>query len=244
MCRLFVSSSRMVLVLLVFVVSGCALIPKQMEFNVNVNSISDGDSSRKSYVLFSGDAYADEEDLQYKEFVSYIDEALSRQGYKKADSIADAQIAIAFLYGIGEPVERRFTASMPTWGQTGVSSSRTTGRVTTYGNQGSYSSRTTYTPTYGVTGSQTISGVITTYDRFMVLKAFDVEKYAKTEKEVVVWETTVTSRGSSGDLRLIFPVLVAASQEHLGKDTGQTIHITLREKDKRIKEVKGTHPSY
>ena len=49
----------------------------------------------------------------------------------------------------------------------------------------------------------------------MILDAIDLNEYRETEKEVQLWKTTVTSTGTSGDLRQVFPILVAASQEHI-----------------------------
>ena len=73
----------------------------------------------------------------------------------------------------------------------------------------------------------------------MVLDAIDFDEYKANKKEVQLWKTTVTSTGSSGDLRRVFPILVAASQQYIGKNTGQKVEVNLSEGDARVIEIKG-----
>ena len=73
----------------------------------------------------------------------------------------------------------------------------------------------------------------------MWLDAVDLDEYRKAEKEVQLWKTTVTSNGSSGDLRQVFPILVAASKPYIGSNTGKKLKVMLSEGDKRVTEIKG-----
>ncbi len=216
---------------------GCAVGP---QYHVNVDSISAPEASSKTiYILFPGVKGVEAGDLQYREYAGYVERTLSSLGYIKADNIAAADIAIFLGYGIGDPETHQFTYSLPTYGKTGVSSSNTYGTVNTYGNTATYSGTTTYTPTYGVTGSTTHTGSRTTYFRYLLLDAVDLDEYRKTEKEVQLWKTTVTSTGSSGDLRQVFPILVAASKQYIGSNTGKKVKVILSESDNRVTEVKG-----
>ncbi len=178
-------------------------------------------------------------DLQFREYAAYVERALLSLGYTKGARLEDTDIAISLGYGIGEPETSQYTYSLPTYGQTGVSSANTYGTVNTYGNSSTYSGTTTYTPTYGVTGSTTHTGTLTTYYRYMWLDAFDLEEFRKTKNRIQLWKTTVTSTGSSGDLRQVFPILVAASKPHIGSNTGKKINVVLTEKDKKVAEIKG-----
>lgn len=228
---------KLLALLIVIFLAGCASGPK---FHVNVDSISAPNASIKtSYILFPGVKDVNEGDLQYQEYASYVERALSSKGYVKAASIQEADIAIFLAYGIGDPETHQYTYSLPTYGQTGVASSNTYGTVNSYGNTATYSGTTTYTPTYGVTGSTTQTGAYTTYFRYMFLDAVDLDEYRKTKKEKQVWKTTVTSTGSSGDLRRVFPILVAASKPHIGSNTGKKVSVILKEADKRVAEVIG-----
>jgi hypothetical protein len=218
-------------------VQGCAVGP---QFRVNVDSISAPEAiSKIKYILLPGVKDVGVSDLQYREYAAYVERALASQGYMKAPNFGEADIAIFLGYGIGDPETQQFSYSLPTWGKTGTSSSSTYGTVNTYGNTSTYSGTTTYTPTYGITGSTTHTGTRATYFRYMWLDAVDLEEYRKSKKEVQLWKTTVTSTGSSGDLRQVFPILVAASKSHIGRNTGKQIKIILSETDKRVIEIKG-----
>lgn len=228
---------KLLVVAMLALLQACAVGP---QFHVNVDSISAPEAASKSkYVLLPGVKDVEVGDLQYREYAAYVERALTSKGYTKTSSFAEADIAIFLGYGIGDPETRQFTYSLPTYGQTGVSSANTYGTVNTYGNTATYSGTTTYTPTYGVTGSTTHTGTQTTFFRYMWLDAVDLDEYRKTEKEIQLWKTTVTSTGSSGDLRQVFPILVAASKPHIGSNTGKKIKVILSEGDKRVTEIKG-----
>ncbi len=227
------------LILVALLMSGCATTQPQPYFSVTVDSISGAAAEKNSYILLPGNKDTKAEDLQFKEYAAYVNRALIKQGFVPAESFEKANVAIFLVYGIGDPKESQYSYALPTWGQTGVSSSRTSGTVSSYGGYSSYSGKTTHTPTYGVTGSTTHIGSYTTYVRFMVLDAVDLDEYKKSKEEVQLWKTTVTSAGSSGDLRKVFPVLVAASQQYVGKNTGQKVEVDLYEEDERVIQIKG-----
>ena len=145
----------------------------------------------------------------------------------RVDEFKSAELAVFLSYGIGDPEKSEYSYSLPVWGQTGVSSSYTSGSVNVYGNSGTYSGTTTYTPSYGVTGYQNIQGSNTTFTRHAFLTAYDLEEYRRTEKEKIIWDTRIASTGSSGDLRLVFPIMIAAAIDHIGTNTGKMIFVSL-----------------
>ena len=177
-------------------------------------------------------------DLEFREYSEYLHRALALKGFVPATSVDDADIAIFVRYGLGDPRSESYSYSIPTYGQTGGGTTTYSG--TTYGSGGStYSSGTiTQAPTYGVTGVQTYSGTRTSYFRFLTLDAIDLSQYEEGKDIVPAWKTTVTSRGSSSDLRRVFPVLVGASQEHIGTNTGKQVTVELTETDARVKQVR------
>jgi len=221
----------------VIVMSGCAT--PQPDFRVRIDSISGAPVQDDAYILLPANKDVHADDLQFKEYASYVNRALMKQGFVHAESYDKATVAIFLAYGIGKPQEHQYTYSIPTWGQTGVSSSYTTGTISSYGGYGAYSGTTTYSPTYGITGSTTHVGTVTTYLRFLVLNAIDLKEYKKSNKQIQLWKTTVTSNGTTGDLRRVFPILVAASERYIGKDTRQKIEVDINEDDERVLSVKG-----
>ncbi|SHO54430.1 hypothetical protein VQ7734_00144 [Vibrio quintilis] len=227
-----------IFLVLALLINGCAHIGPS--YGVYVDSITaPGSDSKTKYILLPNNKDTSSDDLQYLEYKPYLVRALKSNGYREVNSIDDADIAVFVGYGIGDPQTEQHTYSVPTWGQTGVSSSRTYGTFNSYGNTSSYSGTTIYTPTYGITGSETKIRTKTTYFRFISLVAYDVNEYKKSKKMKQVWKTDITSSGSSGDLRRAFPVLVAASEPYIGKDTNKKVHIKIRENDDSVNKLKG-----
>jgi len=190
-------------------------------------------------VLLPSEKGVEPTDLQFLEFARYIERILGPAGMKKAASIGDADLLIFLAYGIGAPQEHTYTYSVPTWGQTGVSSSYTTGTVSTYGGTSSYSGTTSYTPRYGITGSRTEVGSFTSFTRYFRLEAMDGAEFRETKGLKQVWVTSVVSSGSSGDLRLVFPYMVAAAHRRVGSNTGAALEIAIPEGDPLVRWVLG-----
>lgn len=211
-------------------------------FIVNVDAISAMDTSQVCYYLLPADSTVDPGGLQFAEYSRYIKRALERKGLTPAENLLQAELVVFVAFGIGDPEQHTYSYSVPTWGQTGVASSRTTGSASVFGNFGNYSSTTTYTPQYGITGSRTALGSFTTYDRFIVLDAYSVENSNEPAIGNQLWKTTIKSTGSSGDLRRVFPVMVAAARNYVGENTGQIVEVTLFETDTRVREIKGELP--
>ena len=222
--------------------SGCATM-QPTHFVSSVDSLAQADAAaKKRYILLPGGKGVEAGDLQFKEFAGYVEKVLAEKGFVKAGTFEDADVAIFLAYAIGDPQTYHYTYSIPTWGQTGVSSSRTYGTVSSYGSRATYSGTTTYTPTYGVTGSTTHVGSNTVYSRFLFLDAYDVPTYAKEKRMAQVWKTSVVSTGSSGDLRLVVPYMVAAIKPHLGTNTGRKIKVDVPANDPAVQILRGGQP--
>jgi hypothetical protein len=66
-----------------------------------------------------------------------------------------------------------------------------------------------------------------------------LDTYAKSGKEKIVWSTSITSTGSSGDIRRVFPYLIVAGQTYFGKSSGEKIVVKVYEGDQRVTQLKG-----
>ena len=208
-------------------------------YAVAVSGIADQEMKpKKKYVLLSGEEGIQETSLQFKEYASFVNRALSAKGYILVDEHNEAETAIFLTYGIGDPTTSTYTYSVPVWGQTGVSSSSTYGTVSSYGGYGTYSGTTTYTPTYGITGYSSRVGQQTTYFRHAELTAVDLASFTGPES-TPIWKTTIGSSGTSGDLRHVFPVMLGAAAEYIGENTGEIISIHLLAGDSRVRQIKG-----
>lgn len=139
----------LLVILCAAMLSSCAA---PMHFQSGVSSFAYPNAlEKKRYIILPGNKDVEANDLQFVEFTSYIQKILSEKGLEKAISLDSAEIAIFLQYGIGNPQTHQYSYAIPMWGQTGVSSSSTSGTLTTYGRAGTYSGTTTYTPTYGIT---------------------------------------------------------------------------------------------
>lgn len=231
------------LFLCVSILSGCATMV-QTRYVSNVDSLAQTDAStKKRYVLLPGGKAVDADDLQFKEFAGYVDKILIEKGFVKVSYLQDAELAIFFTYAIGDPQTYNYSYSLPTFGQTGVSSAHTSGTMSLRGSTATYSGTTTYTPTFGITGSSTYIGTNTIFSRFLLLDAYDVATYLKDNKMSQVWKTNVVSSGSSGDLRLVAPYMVTAMKPYLGTNTGRKIEVVVLANDPEVQLLRSGTPS-
>ena len=225
-----------ILALLVGVVlSGCV----SPSYRVGVNGFSDPNfTGGRSYYLLSGKKDVSVDDLEFREYATYLRRGLGQAGFSESATLDQADLAIFISYGIGDAKEQAYSYSLPVYGQTGGGTYNFSG--TTYSG---YGSATTYgtisqTPQYGVVGSEQISGTTITYLRYLTVDALDMKPFRDEKKTVSVWRTDVMSRGSSSDLRNVFPILVAACTPHFGKNTKKQIVIVITEADKRVQLIK------
>jgi len=111
--------------LFIIVLGGCATTG-QPTFSVAIDSLASPQAaSKKTYLLIPGNEGVTWDDLQFQEYATYLMRVLNAQGYVLAKSAEEADLAIILSYGIGDPQTHQYSYSLPTWGQTGVSSANT-----------------------------------------------------------------------------------------------------------------------
>lgn len=230
---------RTLLTLLVALLGGCAGLDTIPPITVTVDAIAGGQASyKRTYWLMPGNTGVSRDDLQFQEYAGYIHPGLTTTGFRESQKLEDADIVIFVSYGIGDPKSHTSTYSLPLWGQTGYSGSMTTGTVNSFGGNLNYNSYTTYTPTYGITGYTTHTQQVTTYFRYLVLDAYDIDAYKRDKKFSQVWRSTTTSTGSSGDLRYIMPALVIGSFKYWGTSTGQRVSSSFDLDDPAVEDLR------
>lgn len=217
---------------------GCINRP---EVNVSVSAINNGSASIKptdSCIIFPSTGL-NSDDLQFKEFSKYVENALNLKNIKCTDNYKNASTVVFLSYGVDKPITETYTAFKPTFGQTGYSSSNTTGNIYTDGNNAYYSGQTTYTPTYGITGSIPYQESVILYPRWIVLEAWDLNEYRKNKTMALIWKTSISSIGISSDLRYIFPIMLAAATPYISENTKQNVNIIISEKNEKVLIIKG-----
>jgi hypothetical protein len=224
-------------------VGGCVTSPPF--YGVRIDSINVGEQRvNPAVILQSGNKTVDPTDLQFQEFAAYTIRALQSKGMLIVTNMNEADVEVFLYYAIGDPVEHQFSRSVPIFGKTVYSGSQTFGTVQSLGSSGAatYSGTTTYTPAYGIVGSAQQSGTYVTCTRYVALDAYDLHAYRDAQKEKQIWKTDIFSTGSSSDLRLVFPIMMAAAAEYIGSNTGHKVEVTLRETDPRVYAIKGQTP--
>jgi hypothetical protein len=232
----------LIILLCVYLVA-CATTKEAPGFSVYVNSIVDSQvKPGKRYMMLPADPEVKPGDLQYREHAAQLQRLLNVQGFQKVSEAEQADILIFLAYGIGDPEQHIATYSVPTFGATGVTSSYTTGTANTYGNTTTYSGTTQYNQSYGITGYRSQVRTYTTHTRWAIIDAIDMQRFLKTKNTDSVWEMTLTSTGSSGDLRRVFPVMVAASAQYLARPTHRAVLVELKEESPVVRLVRGLPP--
>lgn len=79
----------------------------------------------------------------------------------------------------------------------------------------------------------------TDYFRWATLEAVDADVYAKTQKVVRLWRTTMLSDGASGDLRVVFPILIAAGEPYIAANTRQQVLRVLTDDSPEVVAMRG-----
>jgi len=195
------------------------------KINVSVDAYASYNYQKGSKVFLlcnDPDIYPD--DLRNIEFEKLLKKLLAPQGYVFTESVDNADVVIFYQYSISAPQQYVHTSLVPVWGNTGVVSSQTHTKTTF---SGKTYQETTYQQGYGVVGQQAVSNTVTTYIRSISFSAYDNNVYKSTGKNKMIWSVDLTSEGSTNDLRYVMPYMLAASENHIGTNTGKKITETI-----------------
>ena len=166
-----------------------------------------------SFYPLEGQAHS----LEYKSYQNLIRQKLQEYKFVEVPMEDKPEAIISFNYGVDSG--RESLSSVPIYGQTGVSSSTSYGTVNSQGGFGTYSGTTTYTPTYGVVGSSTVSS--TKYGRTLWLSIVEL-KSVGTGNLNVLYEARVNSSGSSSQLPKVMPAMIEAIFKDFPGKSGET----------------------
>jgi Domain of unknown function (DUF4136) len=145
--------------------------------------------------------------LEFAAYAKFVEDGLRREGFQVVSVGEPAELITFFGYGIDQGRDELYSYAIPQFGQTGVRSSQTFGTVQSYGSGAAYSGTTTYTPSYGVTGWTPQVRTRRLYTRAIVLHIYDI---SQGDEPVKLYESTVTSRGSSGTMGEVIDEIVAS----------------------------------
>jgi hypothetical protein len=194
-----------------------------------------------SYRIESNDPALDPSSLRYKEAENFVKTALSGKGMYEAPKPELADMVVVLDYGIGPPIMRQKAISEPVYQNIPGS---TTSQIVQSGSdiKGNpiYTTVVTQTPSrQDYIGDREFMTTITTYEKRLVMTARENKEGTEGKAPKPVWGVQVTSEDESKDMRKYLPVLIAASIEYIGKDSGGEIQtIRVKEQDPAIAFVK------
>lgn len=221
-------------------------------YNVDVDSYGEYEMNGKTFIIMPSSDKIDRNDLEFKEYASFIKKVLATAGARETSNLSDADMCILMHYEITDKSYQE-TVATPIFGQTGISSITTNtntnstinadakAKVSTYGNNvygvangktninENQTTTTNITYSYGVTGYNNIQRNVENYLRVINLYAYE---NVATENPVMIWKTNIMSDGYVNNIRDLFPPMTYSALNNIGIST------------KKQYEIKTKNPSY
>ena len=163
--------------------------------------------------------------LEFKAYAERLAGYLRNNRFKVVDQSEKPPLVAFFNYGIDDGKRVVSSYAIPQWGQTGVSSSRTTTTVTKSQNRTTVRSSTTYTPEYGVIGYTTETRTTVVFTRFMDLDIVELRGPNGAERKL--YEGRLRSLGGCASMAFVMDALLEAFfTEFPGKSgTGRIVDV-------------------
>jgi len=194
-----------------------------------------------SYRIESSNPSLDPSTLRYQEAEKFVKTALSGKGMYEAPKPELADMVVTLDYGIGPPVIKQVPVSQPVY-QTVPGSTTTDVVQSGTDSKGNpvFSTVVNQVPSrQDYIGDREYMTTVTTYEKRLVMTARENKEGTEGKAAKPVWGVEVTSEDESKDLRKYLPVLIAASIEYIGKDSGGEIKtVRVKEQDPAIAFVK------
>ncbi len=153
----------------------------------------------RTFVVVPGQEDVSERDLHFKEYSGIVRKALEMRDYEAAGEIAAADFAVLLSYGMSRPHTTTHVSSNPIYDKDG-----------------------------DIVGSDVTTEEHTTYYRFVEIESVDAGAYRESGEIRPYWKTTAVSEGASGDMREVFPYLVAASVDYFATDTHGEVTVDVK----------------
>lgn len=223
---------KKILPLLVLSLCCCLFCGCTTQHKVNVNGVTAGPNTvlgSNCVILPANSRLA--VDLTFREFSTYVADALTKKGYRVISSAEQAQTGILMDYWVGDPIEKIHSSP-----SVGFSTGYYHGWGGRHWGRGWGFGPSFYFPLDDISS-------YTTYGSYLSLAAYDINQYKATGKMAYTWQLTIALRSTSNDLRSVMPVLVAAAMPYIGHNTGKQIVVTVPADDPYLQELEGIAPA-
>jgi hypothetical protein len=217
-------------------VSGC-----QSTYQVKIDAISKpGVAGAQSYrIRYKNGSIPGEESLREKEAADFVRTALSGKGFYEAPNAAAADLVIEIDFGIEKPRTKMEDNSVPIYAQVGGGIRYETVPVTT--SDGRTALRTVAVhqpPRTELVGYQNMAVPVTTYEKYLNLRARENKAREEGAPPTEVWNVRVSSVDESDDLRKYLPILASASIDYIGVDSTSQQTVKVRDGDSGVSFVR------
>lgn len=227
---------RLAIPLLVALLASCSLGPQP--FAVQVDSLAaNAQPTGQSFVLASAMKDTLPTDLQFQEFAGYLNWALQEQGFVAAQDAQDADLVISLSYGVSDPIEKAEYFRQPVWQRNDLDYIY---RPTYYGRRGDCPTEMGYfpVPRYTITGYTQGSRTITVYNQFLGVKAYANGASKSSAAGTELWILNCQVTDERNDLRVVFPIMLAAAKEYFGRTSGRVIPFEINPDDPAVLELR------
>jgi hypothetical protein len=206
---------------------------------ISIDSYGDeSELTGKTYILLPYDSSISSNYLLFKELSFYVNKELDHKGYKLTQNFDSANCVVFLKYGTSSPQTFEKEVYIPIYGQTGISSSTTSGTGTLkyypQKTEVNYTTETNYNSSFGVVGGRTIKTSETFYAHYMMLSVFDKQTLHLDFNKSIRWKLISKLVTKDHDLRRVFPLIVVGSDDYIGKNSFQNISSEVNLKDPRL----------
>ncbi len=212
---------------------GCARTRAQTRYNIGVTTYLSHDlpfpPTSPSIKVAVATATEPHEVLLEAEVKRKIERLVRGRGFEVA-GVDEADYILSAFFAIDAGNTK--AGATPVYQGGGVSTTRV------YTSTGQWATGTTFHP--GTTSYVPYS--YTQFTRFLGISVYEKQRWVASTKEdlsdAIVWRATTTSGGSSSDLRSVIDYLLVETFDYFGQDTGERKRKTLRQNDKRVRELR------
>lgn len=216
----------MKMLVLLFVLVGCASTDRSNQLLVGVNSVTEVESSGKKVYVVSGTDEVSDTDLLFKKFAKLTYSSLASQGYVPVYTFKEAELVVFLSYEVSDPKNYTQTRNVPIFGGNST---------TAVHNQAGAQIGTLRTQNFQPTGYRQDTVNYTIYNRKITLHVYEASKAnAEDRNEHLVWGMIINSNGPSPELTAIFPHLLVVGAPFFGKPLSGQITESINLDDARV----------
>jgi len=216
--------------------SGCA-----STYQVQVSALADPElaNSHRTYAFALSTPEAEDlGDLQFQEVARHLRAGLARRGYNEAPSPGAADLNLFVDFGMGDPVTTTYTFATPLYAEIGGGySTRTRESKDAKGNTTMVTETVPVPGHYQQVGTDVTVNSITTFRKHLRLSARVRDAGTSSTKGLEAWTVTAIVDDRAGDLRAALPLLAAALEPYIGRDTLRTIIVEFEREDGQLRLV-------